>query len=43
MMKARTAKIQRKTLETDISVEVNLDGSGTEIIQVHREPGQASV
>ncbi|MEM9240746.1 MAG: imidazoleglycerol-phosphate dehydratase, partial [Pseudomonadota bacterium] len=25
----RTAKISRKTAETDISVEINLDGSGT--------------
>ena len=27
-MKTRTAEIERKTLETDISVNINLDGSG---------------
>ena len=32
-MKGRTAKISRKTKETDISLEVSLDGSGASTIE----------
>ena len=32
-MKDRTAKIERKTAETDISIELNLDGSGEYAIE----------
>lgn len=32
-MSARTAKVERKTSETEISVEINLDGTGKHSIQ----------